>query len=101
MLAPGWTGSLLVFSTAAVLWAFNSAGDSGWAFFRYSAALLPVDVFFRWAIASLRRFSSGSFGQFGAFLASALAGGGRSRFGGTTSGDRSRYSMPFLSMPLA
>ena len=51
-------------------------------------------------MASLRRLSSGSFGQFGAFAASALAGGGRSSLGGTTSGDRSRYSMPFFSMLL-
>src|SRR5882724_2913352 len=42
---------------------------------------------------ALRRPSSGSFGQFGAFTsaAGALSGGGKSSLGGTTSGDRSRY----------
>src|SRR5882757_730767 len=55
--------------------------------------------FLRAAIAALRRASSGSFGQFGAFTSfEAPAGGGRSSLGGTTSGDRSRYSMPRLSM---
>src|SRR5258705_2924829 len=55
--------------------------------------------FLRAAIAALRRASSGSFGQFGAFTSfEAAAGGGRSSLGGTTSGDRSRYSMPRLSM---
>src|SRR5258705_4893322 len=55
--------------------------------------------FLRAAIAALRRASSGSFGQFGAFTSlEAAAGGGRSSWGGTTSGERSRYSMPRLSM---
>jgi len=39
----------------------------------------------------LRRASSGSFGQFGTFTSAEVeAGGGKSIFGGTTSGDRSR-----------
>src|SRR6202163_5085156 len=55
--------------------------------------------FLRAAIAALRRASSGSFGQFGAFTSfEAEAGGGRSSLGGTTSGDRSRYSMPRFSI---
>src|SRR5437763_6201951 len=92
-------GSLLVRGAAAVLPAFNSAGVSGRAASQASFGLLLA--FFRAAIASLRRFSSGSFGQFGAALASLAAGGGRSSFGGTTSGERSRYSMPGFSMHLA
>ena len=48
-------------------------------------------AFLRAAIAALRRASSGSFGQFGAFVSADVpAGGGKSILGGTTSGDRSR-----------
>src|SRR5882724_5503289 len=52
---------------------------------------------------ALRRPSSGSFGQFGAFTsaAGALSGGGKSSLGGTTSGDRSRYWIFPSSMLLA
>src|SRR6185295_5119063 len=51
--------------------------------------------FARAALASLRRFTSGSFGQFGTGAsAAAAAGGGRSVRGGITSGERSRYSIP-------
>src|SRR5882757_8855758 len=45
--------------------------------------------FLRASLASLRRFTSGSFGQFGAGASAAAAGGGgRSLLGGITSGER-------------
>src|ERR1700758_4172824 len=48
--------------------------------------------FFLAAMMALRWRSSGSFGQFatGGAAFDAVVGGGRSRLGGTTSGDRSR-----------
>src|SRR6185369_6795808 len=97
---PGWTESLLdVRLLPLVLAAFNSAGVSGRAASQGFRNLVPD--FFLAAAASLRRFSSGSFGQFGGAASAADAGGGRSSFGGTTSGERSRYSMPGVSMLLA
>ena len=90
---PGWTGSLLVRARAAVLPALSSPGVRMRA--DCAGSLLS---FLRAATAALRRCSSGSFGQFGAFAAAAAAGGGRSSLGGTTSGERSRYSMPRFSM---
>src|SRR5207248_8760934 len=85
--SPGVSGSLLVRAGAAVLTPLSSPGV------RIRLASMGSGLaFLRAAIAALRRASSGSFGQFGAFVSADVpaAGGGKSILGGTTSGDRSR-----------
>ena len=75
-----------VAATCAVLCAASSSGISG------RAPSEPVTFFCRESLRiRARSCSSTSFGQFGAVIsAEAEAGGGRSTFGGITSGERSR-----------
>src|SRR5262245_29948115 len=85
---PGWV------LPAAVRPRSSSVRDSGRA---SASAASPAVLFgcFFLAASTLRLLTSGSFGQAG-LLATVpvLCGGGRLRLGGTTSGARSRYSMP-------
>src|SRR5690349_18811381 len=85
--APGASGSWVPRDAVFVLPLSSSLGESGWAACHGSCTLVLVLAFFRAAAASLRRRSSGSFGQFGAAAACSEAGGGRSSLRGTTSGE--------------